>query len=114
MPSVDVIDLNNKKVGTIDLADEVFGAAGERRPCSMRAVRHSPGESAPARHGENQDAARSGRVGQEIVEAEGHGPGAYGFRPQSSVAAWRHHAWSATARLFLQAADARCSSARLR
>jgi large subunit ribosomal protein L4 len=26
MPSVDVIDLNNKKVGTIDLADEVFGA----------------------------------------------------------------------------------------
>lgn len=26
MPSVDVIDLNNKKVGSIDLADEVFGA----------------------------------------------------------------------------------------
>lgn len=26
MPSVDIIDLNNKKVGTIDLADEVFGA----------------------------------------------------------------------------------------
>jgi large subunit ribosomal protein L4 len=26
MPSVDVIDLNNKKVGTLDLSDEVFGA----------------------------------------------------------------------------------------
>ncbi len=26
MPSVDVIDLNNKKVGSIDLSDEVFGA----------------------------------------------------------------------------------------
>ena len=26
MPSVDVIDLNNKKVGTLDLADEVFAA----------------------------------------------------------------------------------------
>jgi large subunit ribosomal protein L4 len=26
MPSVDVIDLNNKTVGSIDLADEVFGA----------------------------------------------------------------------------------------
>ena len=26
MPSVDVIDLSNKKVGTLDLADAVFGA----------------------------------------------------------------------------------------
>jgi large subunit ribosomal protein L4 len=26
MPSVDIIDLNNKKVGTLDLSDEVFGA----------------------------------------------------------------------------------------
>src|SRR6201989_3277437 len=26
MPSVDVIDLNNKVVGSLDLADEVFGA----------------------------------------------------------------------------------------
>ena len=26
MPSVDIIDLNNKVVGSVDLADEVFGA----------------------------------------------------------------------------------------
>ena len=26
MPSVDIIDLNNKKVGTLDLSEEVFGA----------------------------------------------------------------------------------------
>ena len=30
MPSVDVIDLSNKKVGTLDLADAVFARAGQR------------------------------------------------------------------------------------
>ncbi len=29
MPSVDVIDLNNNKVGTLELADAVFARAGE-------------------------------------------------------------------------------------
>jgi large subunit ribosomal protein L4 len=55
MPSVDIIDLNNKKVGTLDLADEVFGAkinedllyeavrhylAGKRRGTASTKTRH--------------------------------------------------------------------------
>jgi large subunit ribosomal protein L4 len=55
MPSVDVIDLNNKKVGTLDLSDAVFGAevnqdllyesvrhynAGRRRGTAKTKTRH--------------------------------------------------------------------------
>jgi large subunit ribosomal protein L4 len=55
MPSVDIIDLNNNKVGTVDLADEVFGApvnedliyeavrhyqAGNRRGTASTKTRH--------------------------------------------------------------------------
>jgi large subunit ribosomal protein L4 len=39
MPSVDVIDLNNKVVGTVDLADEVFGAP-VNEALLYEAVRH--------------------------------------------------------------------------
>jgi large subunit ribosomal protein L4 len=55
MPSVDIIDLSNKKVGTVDLADAVFGApvneallyeavrhylAGKRRGTASTKTRH--------------------------------------------------------------------------
>jgi large subunit ribosomal protein L4 len=39
MPSVDVIDLNNKKVGSLDLADAVFGAP-VNQALLYEAVRH--------------------------------------------------------------------------
>jgi large subunit ribosomal protein L4 len=39
MPSVDVIDLNNKKVGTLDLSDAVFGAE-VNEALLYEAVRH--------------------------------------------------------------------------
>ena len=39
MPSVDIIDLSNKKVGTLDLADEVF-AAPVNENLIYEAVRH--------------------------------------------------------------------------
>ncbi len=39
MPSVDIIDLNNQKVGTVDLADEVF-AAPVNEALLYEAVRH--------------------------------------------------------------------------
>ena len=39
MPSVDIIDLSNKKVGTLDLADEVFGAT-VNEALIYEAVRH--------------------------------------------------------------------------
>ena len=39
MPSVDIIDLNNKKVGTVDLADAVF-AADVNEDLLYESVRH--------------------------------------------------------------------------
>ena len=39
MPSVDVIDLSNKKVGTLELADAVFGAP-VNKALLYEAVRH--------------------------------------------------------------------------
>jgi large subunit ribosomal protein L4 len=39
MPSVDIIDLSNKKIGTLDLADEVFGAPVNEN-LLYEAVRH--------------------------------------------------------------------------
>ncbi len=40
MPTVDVVDLNNQKVGSLDLADEVFGAE-VNEALLYEAVRHS-------------------------------------------------------------------------
>ena len=41
MPTVDVVDFNNQKVGTVDLADEVFGAE-VNEALLYEAVRHTP------------------------------------------------------------------------
>ena len=84
--------------------------SGERGSAVRSGAASSGGHA--ARNGFDQDAARSGRVGQEVVEAEGHRARSYGFDPQSSVAAWRHDSWSATARLFAIICRARCSWAR--
>jgi large subunit ribosomal protein L4 len=40
MPTVDIVDLNNQKVGSLDLADEVFGAE-VNQDLLYEAVRHS-------------------------------------------------------------------------
>ena len=48
MPSVDVFDLNNQKVGTLELADAVFGAESMKRCCTKRSGTFWPAR-APAR-----------------------------------------------------------------
>ena len=55
MPSVDIIDLNNKVVGSIDLSDAVFGAP-VNEALLYEAVRHhlasrtaSPAPNSPSR-----------------------------------------------------------------
>ena len=102
MPTVDVVDLNNQKVGEVELADEVFGAE-VNEALLYEAVRQLPG--GPARgHAQDQGAQRSRRFGQEAVEAEGHGPGAHGFGPVADLAPRRHGARAGAARLQLQAA----------
>ena len=55
MPSVDIIDLNNKVVGSIELSDAVFGAPVNE----ALLVRSGPASSGghAARNGFDQDAA---------------------------------------------------------
>ena len=70
MPTVDVVDLNNQKVGELELADEVFGTevnenllyeavrhyqAGQRAGTHKTKVR---GDLAARRHGARSAAAR--------------------------------------------------------
>ena len=102
MPSVDIIDLNNQKVGTIELADAVF-AAPVNENLLYEAVRH---HLAGVRRGTASTKTRHevAGSGKKLWKQKGTGRARMGSIRQSSVAAWRHHARPATARLFLQAA----------
>jgi hypothetical protein len=84
MATIDIHDLSGKKVGTFDLADEIFGAVNEDL---------IPRRAAP-RHACDQGPLASFRFGQEAVEAEGHGASAYRLDPVATVEARRHGAWS--------------------
>ncbi len=53
MPSVDIIDLSNKVVGTLDLSDDVFGAPVNEN-LLYEAVRHHLA-CVQARNGFDQD-----------------------------------------------------------
>jgi len=103
MPSVDIIDLNNKVVGSIELSDAVFGAPVNEN-LLYEAVRH---HLAGTRRGTASTKTRHevAGSGKEIVEAEGHGARSYGFDPQPAVAAWWDDAWSATTGLFVSSAE---------
>ena len=111
MPTVDVVDLNNQKVGEVELADDVFGAEVNEVAAVRSGAAVSRRACAPART-TTKVRARSRGLGQEAVEAEGHGPGARGFGAVADLAPRRHGPRTATARLQLQAAARRCCWAR--
>ena len=52
-------------------------------------MRHFQAGNAPARISHKSSAGSRG-FGQEAVEAEGHGPGAYGLGPVADLASWRY------------------------
>ena len=105
MPNVDVVDLNNQKVGEIELSDTVF-AAPVKKALLYEAVRHHLAGTAPG-HGQDQGPSGSIRLGQEAVAAERHRPGPCGVHPLSAVEARRHGSRSGPPRLQLQAAEER-------
>src|ERR1700675_918089 len=96
MPSVDIIDLSNKKVGTLDLADEVFGApvnenllyeavrhhlAGTRRGTASTKTRHEV-----ARSGKKlwkQKGTGRARVGSIRSQIWRHGATTHGPQPRA-------------------------------
>jgi ribosomal protein L4 len=98
MPTVDVVDLNNQKVGELELADEVFGAE-VNEDLLYEAVRHYlAGQRAATQDQVRGEVAGSGK---KAVEAEGHRPRPHRFGAVADLAAWRHGARSAAARLQL-------------
>ena len=98
MATIDVHNLSGAKVGTLDLADEVFGAVNE--DLLWEAVKHYRAAQRAGTHA-TKDRWKRFRLGQEAVEAEGHGPGAYWLDPVAPVAPRRHGAWTAAALLRL-------------
>jgi hypothetical protein len=84
MATIDIHDLSGKKVGTFDLADEIFGAVNE--DLIWEAVKHYRA----GQHRGHQGSLAGFRIGQETVEAEGYGTGAYWLDPVAAVAPRRH------------------------
>ena len=92
MATIDIHNLSGEKVGTFDLADEIFGAVNE--DLLWEAVKHY---RAGQRAGTHKTKARwevSGS-GKKLWKQKGTGPGAHWIDPVASVAAWRNGAWSA-------------------
>ena len=98
------------KCGCIEYERREGGHAGALR----RALRAGPGERGPAvgggqalprlaapGHAQDQEPHRGRRFGQEAMEAEGHGTGAYRLGALASVASWLHGAWTPAAQLRL-------------
>ena len=104
MATIDIYNLSGAKVGTMDLADEVFGAVNE--DLLWEAVKHYRAAQRAGTHATKNKKLVSG-CGQEAVETEGHRPGARRLDPFATVAAWRHGAWAAAAflRLHLSAEE---------
>ena len=88
MPVVDVVNLDGKKVGQVELADAVFGAEVNEH-LLHEASRWYLSGSAP-RHGQDQGQERSQRRRPQALAAEGHGPRARWLDSFASVAPWRH------------------------
>ena len=93
MATIDIHNLSGAKVGTLDLADEVFGAVNE--DLLWEAVKHYRAAQRAGTHATKNKKLVSG-CGQEALEAEGHRTGARRLDPFPTVAAWRHGSWTAT------------------
>ena len=103
MPVVDVKNLEGKKVGQIDLADDVF-AAKVNAHLLHEAVRHHLAGERAGTH-KTKDKSEVSGSGKKLVEAEGHGPRARRLDPVAVVATRRHGARSSAAQLRLRAAE---------
>src|ERR1022692_1713102 len=99
MPTVDVVDLNNQKVGELELADEVFGTEVNQN-LLYEAVRHY---QAGQRAGTHKTKVRGDVAGsgKKLWKQKGTGRARVGS-VRSPI--WRHGGRSPAARLQLQAA----------
>ena len=87
MATIDVVNLGGEKVGSLELADEVFGAVNE--DLLWEAVKHYRAGQRAGTHATKNKKLVSG-AGKKLWRAEGYRTRARGLHPLSSVAAWRH------------------------
>ena len=109
MANIDVVDLGGKKVGSLELADEVFGQVNEA--LLWEAVKHY---RAALRQG---TAATKNRKlvsgsGKKLWKQKGTGRARDRIDPVAAVAAWRHGAWAGSAFTRLCVPEARSCWAR--
>ena len=98
MATIDIHNLSGEKVGTFDLADEIFGAVNE--DLLWEAVKHYRAAQRAGTHKTKGRWEVSGS-GKKLWKQKGTGPRPYWIDPVTSVAAWLHGAWSAAALLRL-------------
>jgi ribosomal protein L4 len=96
MANVDVVNLNGDKVGSIELADAVFGQVNEA--LLWEAVKHYRASQRQGTHC-HQEPQAGCRFRQEALEAEGHGARARGLGAFAPVAPRRHGSRTAAAQL---------------
>ena len=99
MPTVDVLDLNNQKVGELELADEVFGAE-VNESLLYEAVRQF---QAGHRAGTHKTKTRSevAGSGKKLWKQKGTGRARVGFGPLPDLASRRHGSRTGAPRLQL-------------
>ena len=88
MPTIDIKNWDNKKVGSVDLPEEIF-AYPYKEHLVHEAVRNYLAVAAPG-NAQDQDPLRSERLRQEAVPPEGHRPRASGRRPSADPPPRRH------------------------
>ena len=103
MPTVDVVDLNRRKVGSVELPAEVFGckphATLVHEAVVMQQACERQGTASTLRRGEVT------RIREEALEAEAHGTGSRRFRSVAGMASWRIGVRSEAEELCLQHAE---------
>ena len=102
MPTVDVVDLNNQKVGEVELADAVFGAE-VNEALLYEAVRHYQAGQRAGTHKTKTRHEVAGS-GKKLWKQKGTGRARMGSVRSPDLAAWRHGPRAGAARLQLQAA----------
>src|SRR5688500_10348081 len=99
MATVDMKDLHNKKVGSVELPDEIFGYPYKEH--LIHEAAQSP-RFAALRNAQDQDSCGSLRIRQEAVPSEGDGSRSSGRQPTAHPSSRWNGVRSGASRLFLQ------------
>ncbi len=101
--TIDIVNAQNEKVGSLDLSDEVFGGRVKADLIWEQVVHENA--SPAARHARDQDPRPRERQRQKPWRQKGTGRARVGEIREPAVAQGRHRVRAAAARLQLRAAE---------